>query len=51
MLTNRSKKVVKREMTLVEKLYLPAILNGMAITFKHMFKKEATVRYPEEQRA
>lgn len=50
MLTNRSKKVVKKEMTLAEKLYFPAILSGMAITFKHMFKKEATVRYPDEQR-
>jgi NADH-quinone oxidoreductase subunit I len=50
MLTNKAKKVVKKEMTLGEKLYLPAILNGMSITFRHMFKKEATVRYPEEQR-
>ena len=37
-------------MSLVEKLYLPAILSGMAITFKHIFKKPATVRYPEEKR-
>jgi NADH-quinone oxidoreductase subunit I len=50
MLTNRSKKVVKKEMTFMEKLYVPAILNGMSITFKHMFKKEATVRYPEQKR-
>ncbi len=50
MLTNRSKKVVKKEMTFVEKLYVPAILNGMSITFKHMFKKEATIRYPEQKR-
>ncbi len=50
MFTNRSKKVVKKEMTFAEKLYVPAILNGMAITFKHMFKKEATIRYPEQKR-
>jgi NADH-quinone oxidoreductase subunit I len=50
MLTNRAKRVVKKEMTVVEKLYVPAILNGMAITFKHMFKKEATLRYPDEKR-
>ena len=37
-------------MTFAEKIYLPAILTGMAITFKHMFKKEATVRYPEQKR-
>lgn len=51
MLTNRSKKVVKKEMSLGEKLFLPALLNGLSITFKHMFKKDATVRYPEEKRA
>jgi NADH-quinone oxidoreductase subunit I len=50
MLTNRAKKVVKKEMTFIEKAYLPAIFNGMAITFKHMFKKDATVRYPEQKR-
>jgi NADH-quinone oxidoreductase subunit I len=50
MLTNRSKKVVKKEMTFAEKAYLPAILNGMAITFKHIFKKEATIQYPEQKR-
>jgi NADH-quinone oxidoreductase subunit I len=49
-LTNRSKVVVKKEMSWAEKLYLPAIFGGMAITFKHMFKKPATVKYPEETR-
>jgi len=49
-LTNRSKVVVKKEMTLLEKMYIPAILNGMMITFKHMFKKSATIKYPEEKR-
>jgi NADH-quinone oxidoreductase subunit I len=49
-LTNRSKVVVKKEMTLLEKMYLPAIFNGMMITFKHMFKKSATIRYPEQKR-
>ena len=49
-LTNRAKQVSNTEMTFVEKMYLPAILGGMAITFKHMFKKDATVRYPEQLR-
>ena len=49
-LTNRSKVVVKKEMSWAEKLYLPAIFGGMAITFKHMFKKAATVKYPEQTR-
>jgi NADH-quinone oxidoreductase subunit I len=50
MLTNRSKLVVKKEMTFAEKIYLPAILSGVAITIKHLFRKKATVKYPEKQR-
>jgi NADH-quinone oxidoreductase subunit I len=50
MLTNRSKLVVKKEMTFWERMYLPAILSGIAITIKHLFKKSATVRYPEAKR-
>jgi len=34
-------------MTLVERLYLPAIMAGMRITLSHLFKKKATYRYPE----
>jgi NADH-quinone oxidoreductase subunit I len=49
-LTNRSKVVVKKELTWVEKLYLPAIFQGMMITISHLFKKRATVKYPEEKR-
>ena len=39
MLTNRSKVVSKKEMSLSERLYLPAIASGLSITFKHIFKK------------
>jgi NADH-quinone oxidoreductase subunit I len=49
-LTNRSKVVAKKEMTLLERMYLPAILGGIGITLKHFFKKKATVRYPEVKR-
>jgi NADH-quinone oxidoreductase subunit I len=49
-LTNRKKQVVKKQMSLMEKLYLPAILNGMSITLKHFFKKSSTIRYPEQKR-
>ncbi len=49
-LTSRSKVVSNKQMTLVEKLYLPAIFGGLRITFKHLFKKKATVNYPEETR-
>jgi NADH-quinone oxidoreductase subunit I len=47
MLTNRSRVVVKKEMTFWEKLYIPAILGGMWVTLKHFFKKNNTLRYPE----
>ena len=49
-LTNKSKVVVKKELTFLEKLYFPAILNGMAITLKHFFKKKVTISYPEVKR-
>ncbi len=41
-LTNRKKLVTKKEMTLKERLYLPAIVSGMGITMSHLFKKKAT---------
>lgn len=37
-------------MTFWERIYFPAILKGMLITFKHLFKKAATIRYPEVER-
>ena len=49
-LTNRSKLVSNKEMTLAEKIYLPAIAKGMAITLKHAFQKPATIKYPEQKR-
>ena len=49
-LTDRSKQVSNKEMTLTEKVYLPAIVQGMAITLKHFFKKKVTIQYPEVKR-
>ena len=49
-LSGRSKQVVKKEMTLSERLYLPAILGGVIITLKHLFKRKATIKYPETKR-
>lgn len=49
-LTNRSKVVVKKEMTLSERLYIPAIFSGMIITLKHLFRKKVTIQYPEQTR-
>ncbi len=49
-LTNRSKVVSNKKMTFSESIYLPAIFSGMGITLKHMFKKPASVSYPEEEK-
>ncbi len=49
-LTNRSKVASVKTLNWVEKLYLPAIIKGMMITFSHIFKKKVTVRYPEQKR-
>src|SRR5688572_18868676 len=50
-LSGRSKLVVKKEMTLAERMYLPAILGGVVITLKHLFKRKATIKYPEKKRS
>src|SRR6478736_124198 len=50
MLTNRSKVVVKKQMNFWERIYLPAVLGGVIITIKHLFRRKATVRYPETTR-
>jgi len=49
-LTNRSKVVSNKHMSFMERIYIPAILNGMRITFGHLFTRKATVQYPEVTR-
>jgi len=49
-LTNRSKVVSNKKMTLMERFYLPAIFKGMAITLSHFFQKKNTFQYPEVNR-
>ena len=50
LLTNRSKKVDRRPMNFVEKMYLWNIMKGMLTTFSHIFKKRPTINYPEQKR-
>ena len=50
-LTNRVKPVERKPMTWVERIYLWNIFKGMLITFKHIFKRKATIKYPEQKRA
>ncbi len=49
-LTNKSKPVSRKPMTIWERMYLPAIFKGMLITFSHIFKKKVTINYPEQKR-
>ena len=53
-LTQRSKLVVNKEMTFLERIYLPAIFGGLWITLKHflktLFGKSVSLRYPEVKR-
>jgi NADH-quinone oxidoreductase subunit I len=49
-LTNRSKVVSDKKQSFAEKIYFPAIIKGMAITFSHLFKKRPTIMFPEEKR-
>ena len=50
LLTNRGKLVERKPMTFLERLYLWNIFKGMLITFGHIFKKKATIKYPEQKR-
>jgi NADH-quinone oxidoreductase subunit I len=49
-LSNRKKVVSNKKMSFMESLYLPAVFGGMWITFKHLFRKNNTLKYPEEKR-
>ena len=49
-LSNKSKVLEQEEMTFAERIYLPAIVGGMATTLKHFFSKKVTIRYPEQKR-
>lgn len=49
-LTNRKKEVSKKEMTFMESIYLPAVIKGMGLTLKHVFRKPVTNRYPDVER-
>ncbi|HWY99243.1 MAG TPA: NADH-quinone oxidoreductase subunit I [Bacteroidia bacterium] len=49
-LTTRAKVAVNKTMTFKERMYIPAILGGMAITLRHFFKKKVTIQYPEQTR-
>lgn len=49
-LSKRKQVATNTKMSFMESLYLPAILKGMATTISHLFKRPATLRYPDEKR-
>ncbi len=49
-ISNKSIIVSDKTMSFREKIYLPAIISGMIITFSHLFRKKTTIRYPEVKR-
>jgi NADH-quinone oxidoreductase subunit I len=49
-LSNKRKEVNNKPLNFMERSYLPAIAQGLAITMKHFWKKPVTISYPEERR-
>ena len=49
-LTNRKVVVSDKPMTFMGKLYIPAIIKGMLVTFRHILMRRKSVKYPEEIR-
>src|ERR1700749_4431682 len=49
-LSNKRKVIESKPLSFAERSYLPAIVKGMGITIKHYFKKDVTIRYPEQKR-
>ncbi len=49
-LSNKRKVLVSKPLNFWERIYLPAIVQGLSITMKHFFRKPVTIQYPEQQR-
>src|SRR5450631_3866859 len=50
-LSNKKKLIESKPLNFWERIYLPAIIQGLGITMKHyLFKKNVTIRYPEQKR-
>ena len=37
------------ELSVAERMYVPQIMDGLAVTLKHMFRKNRTTQYPEQR--
>ena len=40
-----------RKLSIADRLYLPSIFAGLALTFRHIFRKKDTIQYPEQKHA
>lgn len=49
-LSGRKKVVSNKEMTFLESMYLIAIIKGLLITIRHLFRRKVTIQYPEQVR-
>jgi NADH-quinone oxidoreductase subunit I len=49
-LSGKKIEVSDKKMSFMEQLYLPAIIKGLSITLKHLFKKKVTIQYPEQKK-
>ncbi len=49
-ISKKSLQVDRLPMTFLERLYIPSIFSGLKITLGHIFKKKATINYPEVER-
>jgi len=49
-LSNKRKVIESKPLNFFERIYLPVIFRGLAITMKHFFRKPVTVSYPEQKR-
>jgi len=41
--------VKRKELSLWERFYLPALFGGLKVTLRHFFKKTVTMQYPEQR--
>ena len=49
MYTQEVKEVRQKDLTILEKTYIPAIVKGMVLTLKQVFRPKFTREYPEEK--
>jgi len=49
-LSSKKKVLEQKPLNFWERIYLPTIAQGLAITMSHFFRKPVTIQYPEQKR-